>query len=448
MVKSFAKEEMDKQKVAQPVAVGLDIGTTKIAVFVGTKDQHGKIEVKTMGKCESLGVERGTVMNVQEATDSIKRALQLTNDNLSRGSINIKKVFVGIAGQHIKSLQHQAMTTRSDKNALITQEEINKFIGEQYNMGTNPGEEIISVIPQDYFIDNERNIQNPIGRQGFQLGANFHIITGHVQKVQQIRDCIQLAGLEIEHIILEPIASAESVLTADEKEGGVVLVDIGGGTTDVAIFQDNLIRHTAVIPFGGNIITEDIKKGCGILKRHAEKLKVGFGKVLVDPITTNDVVVIPGLSGHQHKTISIVNLSQIIEARMREIIELVDHEIKSSGYRGKLLAGIVVTGGGSKLDHITQLFEYMTGLDTRIGRPTEHLSSTNNIEELESPIYATGIGLMLQGFKVIEKKPLMAEPKDTAIEEDREKGKFFEKILNRFSPLFDIENKNKQDDGI
>lgn len=254
-----------------------------------------------------------------------------------------------------------------------------------------------------------------------------------------IHKCVERSGLKVKDIILEPIASADAVLTEEEKEAGVVLVDIGGGTTDVAIFHEGIIRHTAVIPFGGNVITEDIKEGCTIMKRQAEKLKQKFGSALASESQENEVVAIPGLRGRSPKEITLRNLASIIQARMEEIIDLVHYEIRNSGYEKKLIGGIVVTGGGSQLRHITQLFEYVTGMDTRIGYPTEHLANTNN-EAIKSPMYATGIGLVLKGFEDLEKsakrQPEAASTGDVKTHSEKTRGSFFDSIIQRGKTWF------------
>lgn len=260
-----------------------------------------------------------------------------------------------------------------------------------------PGEEIIDVIPQDYIIDNEGGIREPVGMLGNNLEANFHIIIAQTASAKNIYKCIKKADLEMVNLILEPIASAEAVLSEEEKEAGVVLVDIGGGTTDIAIFQDNIIRHSAVIPFGGDIVTEDVKEGCTIIKKHAEELKVKFGSALASENRDDEVVAIPGLRGRPPKEITLKNLASIIQARMEEIIDQVFFEIKNSGFEKKLIAGIVMTGGGSQLKHIDQLAEFTTGMATRIGYPNEHLAK-DVVEEMASPMYATGIGLVIEGI--------------------------------------------------
>jgi len=378
--------------------VGLDIGTTKIACFVGRRNEHGKIQILSMGKAESTGVMRGVVSNIERTIQSIKEAVELAQARAG-GRLTINSVNVGIAGQHIKSLQTRGIHMRKGASGEISQEDINALINDMYATVMSPGEEIITVLPQEYIVDNEQGIKDPIGMAGVRLEANFHLITGHVANVTNIRKCVERADLSVDEIILEPLASADAVLSAEEKEAGVVLVDIGGGTTDVAIFYEGIIRHTAVIPFGGNIITEDIKTGCRIMQRHAEALKVKFGSALVSESKEHELVCIPGLRGREPKEIRLSTLAGIIQARMEEIIELVQNEIRNSGYENKIIGGIVVTGGGSQLKHLPQLIEYITGMDARIGYPTEHLSNENKIDNIASPIFSTGIGLVLKGFQ-------------------------------------------------
>ena len=337
------------------IIVGLDIGTTKIACFVGRKNEHGKIEILSMGKTESLGVMRGMVSNIEKTIQSIDGAVKEAEERIE-GELDIKSVNVGIAGQHIKSIQHRGIYTRSNIETEISQSDINRLVDDMYKMAMPPGEQIITVLPQEYIIDNEQGIKDPIGMSGVRLEANFHIITGNIGASLNIHKCVERTGLKVKDIILEPIASADAVLTEEEKEAGVVLVDIGGGTTDVAIFHEGIIRHTAVIPFGGNVITEDIKEGCAIMKRQAEKLKQKFGSALASESQENEVVAIPGLRGRAPKEITLRNLASIIQARMEEIIDLVHYEIRNSGFDKKLIGGIVVTGGGAQLKHTTQLF--------------------------------------------------------------------------------------------
>lgn len=424
-----------KTKIRNEIVVGLDIGTTKIACFVGRKNEFGKLEIISRGKSESLGVMSGVVSNIKLTIDSIKLAVEETQARVE-GDLIIKSVVVGIAGQHIKSLQHRGIYTRPNTENEISQEDINSLVKDMYRLVMNPGEEIIDVLPQEYIVDNQHGIKNPIGMAGVRMEANFHIITGHVSNVQNIRRCIEQAGLQIKGIVLEPIASADAVLNQEEKDEGVVLVDIGGGTTDVAIFYEGIIRHTAVIPFGGNVITDDIKQGCKIIHRHAEKLKVKHGSAFASENDDFEIVCIPGFKGKDPKEITKRNLSKIIQSRMEDIIELVHYEIENSGYSNKILAGIVVTGGGSNMNHLTQLFEYTTGIDTRIGYPTEHLASTNDIKALENPIYSTGIGLVLKGFEKLENQANEVSEETNVVKpvshnDPSLRGNFFNKILSK-----------------
>jgi len=376
------------------IIVGLDIGTTKIACIVGTKNEFGKINIHGYGKAESKGVTRGVVTNIENTVQSIRKAVDIAS---KESKTQIDYVNVGIAGQHIKSMQHRGNTIRNNSDDEITKDEIEALTQKQYKLNMAPGDEIIDVIPQDYIIDNESGITEPVGMLGNTLEANFHIIIGQTTSAKNIIKCIKKAELEMSTLILEPIASARAVLSEEEKEAGVALVDIGGGTTDLAIFQDNIIRHSCVIPYGGDIITDDIKVGCKIMKRQAEELKVKFGSALADENNENEVVSIPGLRGRAPKEITLKMLALIIQARIEEIIDQVYFEIKNSGFEEKLIAGIVLTGGGAQLNHLSQLTEFMTGMPTRIGYPDEHLADGVDAE-MTRPMYATGVGLVIEGI--------------------------------------------------
>lgn len=437
MDKSYAGNGTSNNGVKKPtIVVGLDIGTTKIACFVGRKNEHGKIEILSMGRSESLGVMRGVVANIEKTIHSITLAVEETQSRVE-GNLTIKNLNVGIAGQHIRSLQHRGIYTRNSSEGEISQKDVNALIDDMFKMRMNPGEEIIAVLPQEYIVDNEKGIVDPIGMAGVRLEANFHIITGIESNVRNIVRCVERAGLSVNEIILEPIASADAVLSDEEKEAGVVLIDIGGGTTDVAIFYEGMIRHTAVIPFGGNVITEDIKCGCKIMHRHAEKLKVDYGSAFASESKDHEIVCIPGLRGREPKEIRMTSLAQIIQSRMEEIIEFVQTEIENSGYAKKIIAGIVITGGGSQMKHLTQLMEHMTGMDTRIGYPTEHLANTNQLENIASPMYATGIGLVLKGFEKMEKGQQFENVSNTSEvrghEQKGKKGSFFGQVLSKNS---------------
>lgn len=387
-----------ESKFSSEIVVGLDIGTTKIAAIVGQKNEHQKLEILGYGHRESHGVKRGVVNNIERTVEAIREAVDIAS---KMSGVDIYNVNVGIAGQHIRSLQHKGSIMRNSLEDEITIQDIQTLTQNMYKLVMQPGEEILHVIPQEYIVDKEQGVKHPVGMSGICLEANFHIITGQIAAAKNIERCVKKAELTMESIMLEPIASSEAVLSEEEKEAGVALVDIGGGTTDLAVFHEGILRHTAVIPIGGDVVTEDIKEGCTILKYQAEALKIKFGSAFASENRDDEIVSIPGLKGRDPKEISLRNLAGIIQARMEEIIEQVYYEIKNSGYEKKLIGGIVLTGGGSMLRHLRQLTEFMTGMDTRIGTPNEHLAA-NVPKELLSPMYATTIGLVLKGFQKLE----------------------------------------------
>ena len=378
----------------EKLAVGLDIGTTKIVAMLGTKNEYDKLEIVGVGKSKSQGVHRGVVNNITQTIQSIQAA---TQEAEAVSGKKIDSVVVGIAGQHIRSLQHSDYITRSNPDAVIDEADIERLKNQVFKLVMLPGEEIIHVLPQEYKVDGQAEIKEPIGMYGGRLEANFHVVVGQVSSIRNIMRCVKSAGLDFGGITLEPLASADAVLSQEEKEAGVALIDIGGGTTDLAIFKDGIIRHTAVIPFGGNVITEDIKEGCSIIEKQAELLKIKFGSAWPGENKDNEIVSIPGLRGRDPKEITLKNLSKIIHARVQEIIEQVYAEIKNYGHeeqKKKLIAGIVLTGGGSQLKHLKQLVEYITGMDTRIGYPNEHLAGDTD-KTMTSPLYATAVGLVM-----------------------------------------------------
>ena len=380
------------------IAVGLDIGTTKIVAMIGRKNEYGKLEILGVGKSKSLGVARGVVNNITQTIQSIQQAVLEAE---SKSGYKIKDVVVGIAGQHIRSIQHSDYIIRNSAEEVIGGNDIQILIDQVNKLAMLPGEEIIHVLPQEFKIDGQSEIKEPIGMCGGRLESSFHVVVGQASSIRNVGRCIQSSGIELSGLTLEPLASADAVLSQEEKEAGVALIDIGGGTTDLAIFKDGIIRHTAVIPFGGNVITDDIKEGCSIIEKQAELLKVKFGSAWPGENKDNEIVSIPGLRGREPKEISLKNLSKIIHARVVEIIEQVFVEIKAYGHedpRRKLIAGIVLTGGGAQLNHIKQLVEYITGMDTRIGYPNEHLAGDSD-EEISSPLYATAVGLVMNSIE-------------------------------------------------
>jgi cell division protein FtsA len=376
----------------------IDIGTTKIVAIVGKKNENDKIEILGLSKALSKGVKRGVVMNIEETVSAIQTTVE---DVQKRSGIMFSEVFVGIAGQHIKSMKNRGYIIRDNYEDEIKKEEVFKLIEDMHKIHIDIGEEIIHVIPQNFIVDNETGVKSPIGMCGKRLEANFHIVIGQVAAAKNIEKCIRKANLSVKDMILEPLASSDAVLTEDEKEAGVVLVDIGGGTTDLAVYFDNIIRHTAVIPLGGNVVTKDIKEGCAILQRYAEQLKIQYGSALGDIAPEDKVVSIPGISGREPKEISFRSLAYIIQSRMEEIIDFVNFEIQNSGYADKLAAGVVITGGGAMLKHLSQLMKFKTAMDVRIGFPNEHLAGTGR-DEINQPMYATAVGLIMRGFEYIE----------------------------------------------
>src|ERR1700741_5345415 len=380
----------------QPIIVGLDIGTTKIAAIAGRKNEYGKLEILGFGRANSNGVQHGMVLNIDQTIKAIQTALE--NCYASNPNLVISEVYVGIAGHHIKSLQTRGDIVRQNIEEEINQNEIDRLVADQYRTYIPAGDQIIDVIPQEFTVDNFQNIPNPIGYSGVKVGANFHIITGDKNAIRNINRSVEKAGLRTKDLVLQPLASAAAVMCDQDLEAGVAIVDIGGGTTDLAVFYEGILKHTAVIPFAGENITNDIKTGLGVLRTQAEQMKVQFGSALSNEAKANAYITIPGLRGMPAKEISVKNLANIIQARMSEILDFVTYHLKQVGLDNKMLnGGIILTGGGSQLKHLIQLTEYINGLNARIGYPNEHLAS-GHIEELAKPTYSTCIGLILKGY--------------------------------------------------
>jgi len=431
----------------QDVVFALDIGTTKVCAIAGRENEHGKLEILGIGKVTSTGVSRGVVSNIEKTVKAISEAIAAAERNSGHKA---KVVHVGIAGQHIKSLQHRGILTRDNDMDEISQKDIEKLINDMHKLVLPPGDKILHVIPQEYTVDNEQGITDPIGMSGVRLEANFHIITGQIAASNNIQRCVERVGLKVADITLEPIASAHSVLSDEEREAGIVLVDIGGGTTDITIFEEGIIRHTAVVPFGGNVITNDIKEGCKVMSQQAEKLKLRFGSALADEVYDNRIITIPGLKGRDPKEISEKNLARIIQARVEEILDYVVWEIKRSGYERKMIGGIVLTGGGALLNHIEKLTAFHTGMSTRIGLPIELLGHGYD-ERVCSPIFATAIGLLKKGIdnadytliedEVVEEVIEDVKAKEPVMETvtDINNGKWYEQIFKKTKEWFEAE---------
>ncbi len=438
----------------EQIVAAVDIGTTKIVSIVGKKTENGKIEILGLSKAPSNGVKRGVVINIDETVRSIQTTVR---DVQQRTGIGFSEAFVGIAGLHITSMKNRGYIMRDSFDNEIREEEVARLKNDMYKINIAPGQQIIHVIPQSFIVDEETGISNPVGMCGKRLEANFHIVIGQIASAQNIGRCMGKANLKVKSLMLEPLASAEAVLTDDEREAGVVLVDIGGGTTDVAVYYDNVIRHTAVIPLGGNAVTSDIKEGCAILQRQAEQLKIQYGSAFGDIAPDDKVVSIPGIGNRDPKEISFKNLAYIIQSRMEEIIECVNFEIQNSGYADKLAAGVVVTGGGAMLKHLPQLMKFKTAMDVRIGLPNEHLSGSGRTE-INQPMYSTAVGLIMCGIDLLEstgersgissfnsnktvENPAEGEIEMEEVEKEpkKEKKTIIDKFMDKLVDLFDAD---------
>ena len=462
--KQTQEVSQDNKKQTQEIkqiVVGLDVGTTKIVAIAAEKLPEGKVKILGYAHKPSVGIRRGMVENIVKASETVKAVVEECRQNIEKNvkhTVKISSVIVGIAGEHIESTYNQVSLQRQDDENEIQQSDIDKLAEMAHSMVLKAGESILRVIAKDYNIDHSRyNVRDCVGMPGKEITANFHVITGQQAQINHLVRCVELAGLEVEDIVLEPIASAESVLSYDEKEAGTVLVDIGGGTTDIAIMKDHKIEHTAVIPYGGNMVTNDIVGVCKILERYAEKLKQKFGSCISNPTYDKEVISVPMMDGRPPVEIKHSVLVDVIKARMEEIISFVNQEIDISNMRDQLIGGIALTGGGSSLKGVKELFEFHTGLNTRIGAPDKRLVG-NYPEDLKSPIYATAIGLLLcentYGFHyseclrkakqtppakpVVEQSPITPEPTDTkgGKKKDKEGGKkggLFQKLIDAVS---------------
>ncbi len=422
------------------IIAAVDIGTTKIVAIAGTKNDSNRYKVIGFGTTSSKGIRRGVVLNIDETVNSIKQAL---NKMLLDSDITLDKVYIGIAGQHVRTQQNRGIIEIKDEDKTITYKHVDELIDKMRNSMTNPGEEIIDIIPHSYIVNNKTDIKNPVGMEADTLEGNFHIIMGKISMVNNIKKCATLAGLNVNSLVLEPLASAEAVLTDAEKQKGVAMIDIGGGTTDIAVFKENKIVHTAVIPIGGNTITNDIKISLSILDSQAEELKIQYGSAIEEKSQEETIISIERLNGREEKEFSLRKLSGIIQARMEEILHAVMFQIESAGIEEKLAGGIVITGGGSLLKNLKQLASYITGYDVRIAYPTEYVEERYS-EYANKPQYATAIGLIMKGFD-IESAQQEKSIYDKINQEKEEVSKvqnnanFIDKLKNKMAKLFDEE---------
>jgi len=385
-------QKLIKMNNMENIISAIDIGTTKIVAVIGKKEADGKYKILGIGNAKSSGVKRGNVYNIEETVEGINNAVKMAE---LQANIKINDVFVGIAGQNIKCIINSGYINRPNCELEITQAEIDKLEEEQYHIALEPGEEIIHVIPQSFTVDNEF-FHSPIGTSGNRLEGKFHVIIGKSLNIRNLKRCVEKAGLNLIKLFLEPIASSKATVTGDEKEAGVAMIDIGGGTSDLAIYYENSLCFTAVVPFGGNVLTADIKQAYGLLENSAEEIKLSAGSTLPESISKDEIITVPGISGRAAKEISRKQLANIIEARMSEIVSIIQYQINNSGYADKLGAGIVLTGGGSLLQCITQFCSFKTGYEGRIGQPIIYLNN-EIVKNINSPVFATAIGLIILG---------------------------------------------------
>ena len=382
----------------------IDLGTTKVVGLVGEKTPYGGCKVIAYSERPSQGVMRGEVVNIQNVLNAVAPCVE---ELQQKTEAKIAQVYVGIAGQHIRSRAESNVITREQVTEEIAWDEIHKLEQNMYKSRLEPGEEILHVIPQCYHVDDYMELSDPVGMMGKKIEANYRLFIGRTISAEHTKRCIERAGLKLEQLILEPLASAKAVLTDDEKELGVAMVDIGGGTTDLLVYHNHVVRHAAVIPFGGNVITEDIRQGCGISQRLAEQMKIQYGCCYHDLAPANKTIIMPGIGGREPREVSFKTLANIIEARVSEIMDAVLYEIQNSGYADRLQAGMVLTGGGALLTYLPQYVNYKTGLDARVAVP---LLDADSCPELKHSAYSCAVGLLLKGIEHQEAKKEAKEP--------------------------------------
>ncbi len=398
--------EENKFCVMKKYIAAIDLGTSKVVTLIGEKMPSGKIHVVAHCEAPSKGVTRGEVLNMQE----VEQAVLPTVEEVKRQTgLEFSEVYVGVAGQHTRCLSDSFNVLRKDNYAEISEEEIKQLEHNMFHTPIAADEEILHVLPQNYNVDDHMGIINPVGMLGRKLEANFRVFVGRKSSTEHTKRAIERMKMTMKQVVLEPLASSAAVLHDEEKEMGVAMIDIGAGTTDLIIYYDKIVRYSAVIPFGGNVISEDIRKGCGILPRQAEQLKIQYGSCYGDLAVDNKIITIPGVCGRESREVSFKLLAQIIESRMEEIIEAVMYEIEQSGYGDKLHAGIVLTGGGATLEHLPEFMRYKTGLDIRRGKPI--FLTSDSSEELNLCSYATAVGLLMKGFEHEEE---LEQPVSTA----------------------------------
>jgi cell division protein FtsA len=381
--------------MAQRTIVGIDVGTTKVCTIVAQVQDQGRVNILGVGLTPSKGLDKGVVVNIDDAVNAIATSVEKA-ERLS--GYRIGTAFVGVAGRHISSLNSRGVVAVSRSDHEITRSDIARAVESAQAVAIPTQREVIHVIPRAYIVDGHEGIRDPIGMSGFRLEVETHIVTGEVMAIQNLIKSVQRAGVEIDDLVLQPLASGESVLSDDDKDRGVVLVDLGGGTTDIAVFVQGGIWHTSVVPVGGNHFTNDIVLVQQTPHHTAEYLKLKYGSAIAEEPTdeTEDLLEAEGFSPGERQQISRYELNQIVQARAEEIIELIYNEIRRSGYEGMLPAGVVITGGSAMLPRFDELMREMLGIPVRVGSPTDLLGLADSIN---SPPYATGVGLVRWGAR-------------------------------------------------
>ena len=425
---------MKKQKIAT-----IDIGTTKIVCIYGERNEDGSFSIKAMESIPSTGVVRGAVINLQKTTENIKKVVHAVKE---RTGEDFKEVFVGIAGDHIRTIKSSEYLNFEEAH-IISKEDIMELEKNIKKIHLDTGQEVLEVIPQDYNVDENRGLTDPVGIFGARLEGNYHIVTGKTQSINVINKCVENAGLKVKQLILEPLASAYATLTEEEKEGGVIMIDIGGGTSDIAVFKNHKLINTAVIPFGGESITNDLVKILKILYRQAEEIKVKYASCL-QTMENDEIIEISGIEGRSTKKIHLKEIANIINARIEEIFRFILTELKEAKINlDEIGVGVVLTGGGSQLKHINKVVELLTTKEVRIGAPL-----IKDAETINKPQYSTAVGLIMAGSNYLEKNSediIIAQETDKTEEKttDEPKTKKTDNILTKFLEMV-VGNKDDQ----
>jgi len=409
------------------IIAGLDLGTTKVCAVIAEELESGILDILGFGVAPSVGLNKGLVANIGKTAEAIKEAIAIASN---RAGVNISFVNVGVAGEHITSMRHRNYVTISNEEKEITKEDLDRLIADVRTIRIPSDRQILHIIPEEYSIDHQGGIENPIGMSGSRLEATNHIVLASVPALMNIKKSVERAGLTIKDYVLQPIASCTSVLEENEKDLGIALIDIGGGTTDIAIFHNKAVKHTKVIGIAGNQVTNDIRESLGIVSNQAEMLKKDYGYATENAIIKDENILIEGVGARGNTKIPITLLTQIISLRMRELFTLVDNEMRNAGYKHKIKAGVVLTGGGSLLKGCTELAQEVLGLPVRIGVPQSLGAGLSN--EIESPEFATVAGLIrgIPGGKSSEYQSL--------VKTKNKKGNTpFSKYVKRVKDFFD-----------